>query len=69
MRNAHIEKWEQEEKQQDECWVLSVEGGAQYFALLSDVEDAKHLLRSPTVEQQTRREHKNLGLDNTDNDW
>ena len=49
--------------------MLSVEGGAQYFALLSDVEDAKHLLRSPTVEQQTRREHKNLGLDNTDNDW
>ena len=38
--------------------------------MLRDIEDGKHLLRSPRREQQTRREHKaaqEVGVDNVDN--
>ena len=38
--------------------------------MLRDIEDGKHLLRSPHIEQQTGREHKaaqEVGVDNVDN--
>ena len=31
-----------------------------YKAMLRDMKDGRHLVRSPRVEQQTRREHKAL---------
>ena len=35
-----------------------IEDLVNYIAMLRDMEDGKHLLRSPRIEQQTRREHK-----------